>query len=688
MSSAQPNRLIRCASPYLRQHAYNPVDWYPWGEEAFERARREDKPILLSVGYASCHWCHVMERESFEDEAIAALMNAHFVCVKVDREERPDVDAVYMQAVQAMTGHGGWPLTVFLTPEGAPFYGGTYFPPEPRAGLPAFRQVLEAVATAWRTRREAIQEAAQTLLAHLEAAARRWAEGELSPGLLDRSYAELARQFDSRYGGFGGAPKFPQAMTLRFLLRYGWRAQRAEALQMVHFSLIQMAHGGIYDQLGGGFHRYAVDARWRIPHFEKMLYDNALLAWTYLEAWQLTREPEFRWVLEQTLTYLLREMRHEAGAFFSAQDADSEGQEGLYYTWTLEELRAVLGPHALRAAAYYGVSREGNFEGRNVLFRPFTEAEFAALQGLEASAWARERETIRTALLETRTLRRAPERDEKILASWNGMAVLALAQAGRALGRPDWLEAAQQAGRFLWTHLVQGGRVYRSWTHGERLELGFLEDYAWLGLAALSLYEATWDRMWLERARTLAEALCAEFWDTALGGFCDTLADHDPHLPIRPRERTDQATPAGASVAAELLCRLAAIWDEPLWRERARETAASVAELMGRYPGAFGHLLGVSDALIYGLREVVLLGPAGELAPLRQIVDQAYLPDLVLAHGPGENTQAEVIPLLRGRRMLGGRPTAYVCRNFTCLEPTTDPERFRAQLGLSASEAL
>jgi uncharacterized protein YyaL (SSP411 family) len=676
-----PNRLIHCSSPYLRQHAYNPVAWYPWGQEAFERAKAEDRPILLSIGYAACHWCHVMERESFQDEETAAYMNAHFVCVKVDREERPDVDAIYMQAVQAMTGHGGWPLTVFLTPEGIPFYGGTYFPPEPRSGLPSFRQVLKAVVEAWQRRREDIETVARQIWSQLEAATRTEAPAPVRAELFDQAFSMLALQFDTRYGGFGGAPKFPQPMTLRFLLRYGWRTGRKEAIGMACHTLEQMARGGIYDQLGGGFHRYAVDRRWRVPHFEKMLYDNALLVLAYLEAWQLSRNAEFRTVVEETIQYLIRELRHPEGGFYTSQDADSEGEEGRYYTWSWEEFWAVLSSRAGIAAAYYGLSREGNFEGRNVLFRPFTDHEFSVLQGMRPEAWEQERLRLREALFEARLRRPAPERDEKILASQNGMLIVALCRAAQTLRRRDWLEAALRAGEFLYRHLIANRRVFRCWTHGERLEVGFLEDYAWSGLAALALYEATRDRPWLERVHELVEALCGEFWDESSGAFFDTPLQHDPVLQLRPRERMDNAIPAGSSVAAELLLRAAAIWDRSDWLRRAEQTVSSIAGLMARYPGAFGHLLGVADELCYGLRELVLVGLWEELEPFRGLLEEHYLPDVVRVYEAGGDSCD--IPLLRNRTAREGKATAYLCRRMVCEAPTTDPDILRRQLNLA-----
>ena len=498
------NRLAHESSPYLLQHAHNPVDWYPWGEEAFARARAEDKPILLSVGYSACHWCHVMERESFENPAIAEVMNKHFVSVKVDREERPDVDHIYMEAVQSMTGHGGWPMTVFLTPEGTPFYGGTYFPPVDRHNLPGFPRLLEALSEAWKTRREEVLKSGQQLASTLGQGGRlRGSAQPLGEEVLFSAFQNVSTQFDEEHGGLGGAPKFPQPMIWEFVLRFWKRSANPFAQRMVHTTLVRMARGGMYDQLGGGFARYSVDAQWLVPHFEKMLYDNAQLASLYLHAWLAFDDPECRRVCEETLDYLLREMTDPAGGFYSAQDADSEGHEGKFFVWSAHEIRQVLGADADIALRYWGVDRGLNFEGKNILY-------LAGEPEPDRIADARRR------LYEAREQRVHPARDDKVLASWNGLAARAFAEAGRALGRPDYIAAAVKNVEFLLGQMRRDGRLLRTWKAGEAKLNGYLEDYAMVSAALVDVYEATFDRRWLEEARALADAMLRLFWDDAI----------------------------------------------------------------------------------------------------------------------------------------------------------------------------
>jgi len=577
------NRLSRETSPYLLQHAHNPVDWYPWGPEAVERARREDKAILLSVGYSACHWCHVMERESFEDEPIAGLMNELFVNIKVDREERPDVDQIYMQAVQSMTGHGGWPMTVFLTPDGLPFYGGTYFPPEDRHGLPAFPRVLQGVAEAYRSRRGEVVAAGQQLLEQMRQGERlRQSASLLTDDILLAAHQGVSRDFDERAGGLGQAPKFPQPMIWEFMLRFWRRTRNPRVLDMVRRTLTGMARGGMYDQLGGGFHRYSVDARWLVPHFEKMLYDNAQLASLYLHGWLATGEPEYRRVTEETLDYLLREMAHPAGGFFSAQDADSEGVEGKFFVWTPEEIRAALpdSETARAALAHWGVDDGPNFEGDSILFVPRDPAEVVAALGVSPDRLARLIGQARKALYEIRERRVHPGLDDKVLASWNGLTMAAFAEAGRAFGRPDYLAAAVRSAEFLTTAMMDGGRLLRSWKDGEARIRGYLEDYAMVGFGLVAVYEATFDRRWLDESRRLAEAALALFWDEEREAFFDTGTDHEA-LVVRPRNLSDNAVPSGASVAIDWLLRLAAQFDN--YRKRAEKEKVEIFEEGERY---------------------------------------------------------------------------------------------------------
>jgi uncharacterized protein YyaL (SSP411 family) len=663
------NRLAQETSPYLLQHAHNPVDWYPWGEEALARARREDKPILLSVGYSACHWCHVMERESFEDSAIARLMNEHFVNVKVDREERPDVDQIYMQAVQAMTGHGGWPMTVFLTPDGVPFYGGTYFPPSPRHGLPSFPQILAALADAWRTRRAEVLESAQRIVGELNSLERlRQASQLLTDDVLFSAFQGISAQFDAALGGLGGAPKFPQPMIWEFVLRFWKRSGNPAAREMVRTTLTRMARGGIYDQLGGGFHRYSVDAQWLVPHFEKMLYDNAQLASLYLQGWLAFGEAEYRRVCEETLDYVRREMTDPAGGFYSAQDADSEGEEGKFFAWTAEEIRAALGGDADQALADWGVDLGPNFEGQNVLWLPGEPAP-------DRMAEARRR------LLEARERRVRPARDDKVLAAWNGLACRAFAAAGRALGRDDYVSTAVRNAEFVLGAMRADGRLLRTWKGGRAKLKGYLEDYAMVAAALLEVYEATFERRWLEAVRSLADDLLRLFWDESLEGFYDTGSDHE-RLVVRPRNLFDNAVPSGSAVAIETLLRLAVFTGEERYRSRALAALRPMADLMARHPTGFGRFLCALDFNLGPVVEVALVAPAGDgLVPLVAEVFGRYLPNrAVMGMREADRAAAAGLPLLEGRRAVGGQATAYVCRNYACDLPATDPATLARQL--------
>ncbi|RMH18054.1 MAG: thioredoxin domain-containing protein, partial [Gemmatimonadetes bacterium] len=607
------NRLADATSPYLRQHAHNPVDWLPWGAEAFARARAEDRPLLVSIGYSACHWCHVMERESFDDPETAALMNERFVCVKVDREERPDVDAVYMRAVQALTGHGGWPLTVFLTPDGRPYYGGTYFPPQPRHGVPSFRQVLRAVSDAYRQRPDEVERAAAELLDVLERSlAPRQPSGDVDPaGLVEPAEAALTASLDPVHGGFGGAPKFPQALALEFLLVRA-RRRGGGVPPAVANTLDRMAAGGIHDHLAGGFHRYTVDTAWLVPHFEKMLYDNALLARVYGLAARIDGTSRWRAVAERTLDYVLADLRHAAGGFFAARDADSEGEEGRFYLWTPDEIGdALAGDEAARriALAAWGVRAGGNFEGRSILHRPQPLEAAAAEAGLDVGEAGRALERARTRLLEVRAQRPQPFRDEKVIVSWNALTIRALAEVGGAFARTDYVEAAARAARFLLAGPFAERPPRRVWIDGHTAADAVLEDYAALGNALISLHEATLEPRWLEEARALIEVMLERFGDDPTGAFHDTAADAET-LVVRPRDVQDGAQPSGTALAVELLVRGGRLFGRPEWEARARRALALEAASLERWPTAFGRLLTVADALAAGPAEIVLVGPA------------------------------------------------------------------------------
>ena len=674
-----PNRLAHETSPYLLQHAENPVDWYPWSPEALDLAKRENKPILLSIGYSACHWCHVMAHESFEDEATAALMNERFVNVKVDREERPDVDAIYMQAVQAMTGQGGWPMTVFLTPDGVPFYGGTYYPKEERLGMPSFTRILTAVSDAYRNRPADVARSAASVR-EMYAASRDAARsgGPLSRDLLDRAYRALGERYDPRNGGFDGAPKFPQTMSLDFLLRAWGRGGPEQALEMATHSFRQMARGGIYDQIGGGFARYSTDVRWLVPHFEKMLYDNALLISLGAHLWQATKDDEIARVVRDTIDWALREMRSPEGGFYSALDADSEGHEGRFYVWSEQELDAALGADAPLLRAYWGVTPDGNFEGRNILFVAVTDRHaFARQFDLSETELDEIVRRARRTLYDIRARRIWPGRDDKILTAWNGLMVRGIAEAARAFGDATYRRAAIDGASFLFASLVKDGRVFRSYKHGQARIAGYLEDYASLGLAALAIYELTFDRTWLDRARASSDAMVRWFWDDAAGVFYDTASDQE-QLITRPREVTDNATPSGTSLAAELLVRIAELLHDVDARRRATWIVETLAPAVARYPSAFGHLLGVADMLVHGAVELAIVGDvrADDFRALDRAAAEQYVPALVLAGGAGDDS----IALLEGRTARDGRATAYVCRNYACEEPALTPERLTGQL--------
>ena len=659
------NRLSSETSPYLLQHRDNPVDWYPWGEEALQRARDQDLPILLSVGYSACHWCHVMERESFEDAETAAYMNEHFVNVKVDREERPDVDALYMEAVQGMTGHGGWPMTVFLDPDGVPFYGGTYFPPEPAPGMPSFRQVMEAVVEAFGQRREEISARAPRTRAQLGAIGELEPSADLlDPRLLEDAFRGLRQAADMRHGGFGGAPKFPPASALEFLLVRG-------ETDIVERTLDAMAAGGIYDHLGGGFARYSVDGAWLVPHFEKMLYDNALLARVYLHGWQVLGHDRYRRVCTATLDWALREMRGPEGGFYSALDADSEGEEGRFYVWTPDEIREVLGAGADPVIAHYGVTEAGNFEGRNVLRLP-GGAGGGTPDGLEHA---------RQALYESRAERVWPALDDKRLASWNALMIAALADAGASLGRDDYLEAARACADFVLSEMRDPeGRLLRTYKDGGARLNAYLEDHAFMLEALLVLYEATYEQRAFEQAREIAGTMIGRFADPERGGFFTTSIDHE-RLVARRKDLGDHPIPAGNSSAALGLLRLAALTGERSYEQQAVGALRLFRAAAVGHPDAFGHLLQALDFHLSPVREVALVSPVERsdgFDELAAVVAGAYRPRLVRAGGPEGTDTPE---LMRDRTAVDGRAAAYVCERFACQAPVTSPEALSELLG-------
>jgi uncharacterized protein YyaL (SSP411 family) len=675
-----PNRLANETSPYLLQHANNPVDWYAWGPEALERAKSENRPILLSIGYAACHWCHVMEHESFENEATAALMNERFVNIKVDREERPDLDGIYMQAVQAMTGHGGWPMTVFLTPEGVPYYGGTYFPPEDRPGMPSFRRILTAVSDAYRAKPADVERTAASVREMYAAATEQTrSAGPLSKEMFDRVYRALADRHDEEDGGFEGAPKFPQTMSLDFLLRYWARKGTENALAIVERSFKKMAHGGIYDQVGGGFARYSVDVQWLVPHFEKMLYDNALLVRLGAHLWQATKDDDVRRVVDETVAWVAREMRSPDGGFYSSLDADSEGHEGKFYVWSADEFDRVLGDDAPAMRAYWGVTPGGNFEGTNILSIVGDRRVIARQFGLTEAQFGETLARAREKLFAARAPRVRPGCDDKVLASWNGLMVRGIAEAARAFGDAKYRALAEDAATFLFGTMVQDGRVLRSYKDGRARIAGYLEDHAALGLAALSMYELTFDEAWLDRARELGASCVTWFWDDATGAFYDTASDHET-LITRPREITDNATPSGTSLAVELLVRLAEYFHDVDARRRATYVVETLAPSIQRYPLAFGHMLASADMLVNGAVELALVGDVGadDFKSLERAAAEQYVPSLVLAGGAARSD--DKIALLSAREARDGKATAYVCRNYACEEPSTSPDRLAEQL--------
>jgi hypothetical protein len=675
-----PNRLVNESSPYLLQHADNPVDWYPWSPEALEKARAEDKPIFLSIGYMACHWCHVMAHESFEDAGIATIMNENFVNIKVDREERPDLDGIYMQAVVALTGQGGWPMSVFITPQGKPFYGGTYFPPVRRYNMPAFSEILTSIAHLWRENRTRLLESSEQVGDYLRQKPAPKQPGIPLEELTSRAALILAQGYDWKHGGWGKAPKFPQPMAIEFLLQRAARGDLTSRDAAFH-ALKSMARGGMYDVVGGGFARYSTDERWLVPHFEKMLYDNAQLALAYLHGWQLSGENQFRQVCQQTLDFILREMTHAGGGFYSSLDADSEGEEGKFYVWTLDEVRkatAGAGDAGFLAAAY-DLTPGGNFEGANVLQRAMNDEELGSNFNLSPAEAAQKLEALHQRLLAARSKRVRPNTDDKILAAWNGLALRAFAEAARSLGRRDYLSAAQSCAQFLLENMILDGRLQRSWREGKARHAAYLEDHAALALGLLALYQADGNVHWYAAAKELAGRMRVLFSDPD-GGFFDTGGDHEALL-LRPKDLQDNATPSGNALAACALLQLAAYEGQPDWRAQAETMIAGASDQMVRYPTAFAQWLQAADFALGPVQEVAIIGEAvdAQTQALAGVLWNAFRPRLVVAVSTAPPHPAAPA-LLRERQMLNNRPTAYVCRDFACLQPVTTPQELSAQL--------
>jgi uncharacterized protein YyaL (SSP411 family) len=664
------NKLINETSPYLQQHAHNPVDWYPWGEEAFERARAEDKPLLVSIGYSACHWCHVMEHESFEDESVAAVQNEHFINIKVDMEERPDVDQIYMNFVQITTGRGGWPMNVFITPDKLPFFGGTYFPPEPRYGMPSWRQILLGIADAWSERREELLTSANDILGEL----RRMTVSEFLGGALDQALSDTAfqsfvRSFDAKNGGFGGAPKFPPSMALEFLLRYWKRTGNENALDMVRKTAEMMAKGGIYDQIGGGFHRYSVDAVWLVPHFEKMLYDNAQLIKIYLHLYQATAGDEaefFKRIAVETLEYVRREMLNDKGGFYSSQDADSEGEEGKFFVWSPAEIEAVLGKEAAeKFCVFYDVTDSGNFEGKSILNIPDIDLSNSA----KFQVTSAQLEEWRRSLYAAREARVKPFRDEKILTAWNGLMLAAFAEAAAVLNEPEYLEIARRNADFLLSSLADRPdgviRLLRTWKDGKAKLNGYIEDYANLADGLIDLYQASGDAKYLHSARELADAMITEFWDEEAGGFFFTANDHE-ELIVRNKDFVDNSTPSGNSSATDVMLRLAKFYGDEKYERFALTVLRLASGQIKRFPNGFGRSLAALEFHLAATKEIALAAdPGGEL---EREIWRDYRPFRVIAVG----TEPNGVPLLEGRTAVDGKPAAYVCEDFVCQRPVTD----------------
>ena len=670
-----PNRLINETSPYLLQHAHNPVDWYPWGEEAFGRARTEDKPLFLSIGYSACHWCHVMERESFESDEIAALLNRDFVSIKVDREERPDVDSIYMQAVQMMTGHGGWPMSMFLTPAGVPFYGGTYFPPYDRHGMPGFARVLQHVVEIYRSRRQDVDQAADEIQSAIAGQLRAPpAQQPLTRDQLDAAAQRISSGYDPLNGGFGSAPKFPPSMTLEFLAQVHRRMPTVPLREIITNTLLKMARGGMYDQVGGGFHRYSVDARWLVPHFEKMLYDNALLARLYVRAWQWSKDPFFQRIAREIFTWVGREMTSPEGGFYSTLDADSEGEEGKFYVWSRAEVLEVLGDEMGRAfCALYDISERGNWEGHSILNVPREPQTVADDFGISLERLDEIADQGRASLYQRRSRRVWPARDEKVLAGWNGWMLAAFAEAALAFDDARLREVVRANADFLIEKMLDGKRLFRSFKGGQRRISGLLEDYSGVAWGLLAAFEANQERRYLTTARDLADEILSRFEDQENGGFFDTPHDHE-QLIARPRDLFDNATPSGSSVTLEVLAKLALYFGEESYQRAATRGLNAVVPIALRYPSGFGFLLSVAEWAAGTPKEIAITGNTSELV---RVVGEEYVPHRILVWSDQPD-----LPLMKD--MPRNRPLAYVCEGYTCKEPTADPAVLRRLLTLSS----
>jgi uncharacterized protein len=677
-----PNKLTNENSPYLLQHANNPVDWYPWGEESLKKARSENKPIFLSIGYAACHWCHVMAHESFEDPEIAMIMNENFVNIKVDREERPDLDSIYMQATTAMTGSGGWPMSVFLTPELQPFYAGTYFPPVRRYNMPAFKDVLVSLAQAWREQKDEIDRVGSQIMEYLKPPAGAGSsEKPISPEALETATQALLDSYDWSNGGWGQAPKFPQPMTIQFLLRRSVAnpSNKAEILKIIVHVLNSMSRGGMYDVVGGGFARYSVDNYWRVPHFEKMLYDNAQLALTYLHGYLVTGEVNYRWTCEETLDFIVREMTNPQGGFHSSLDADSEGEEGRFYIWTQTELQNILGQDFEFFKTAYGITPQGNWEGKTILQRTLDDASLAARFKLSREEAHSKLAQLHNKLLEARSTRVRPATDDKALVMWNALALTAFAEAGRYLDRKDYLDVAIRNARFLLDNLYVEDRLLRSWREGQAKHNAYLEDYAGSVLALLALYQSDPNTEWYTTALKLADQMVAHFADPN-GGFFDTRNDHETLL-VRPKDIQDNATPSGNGLAAMALLQLAAYGDRATWRSVAEGMLAGLQNMLVRYPTSFAQWLSATDFAVGPAREVAIIGDfnnTGTRELIRALWNR-YRPRLITAissHPPGSGSPA----LLADRPLISGQPTAYVCQSFVCLQPVNSPDEMEMQL--------
>ena len=683
MEAKHANRLSRETSPYLLQHAHNPVDWYPWGDEAFAKAKSENKPILLSIGYSACHWCHVMEHESFENEKIAALMNELFVSIKVDREERPDLDEIYMNAVQMLTGRGGWPMTMFLTPDRKPFYGGTYFPPEDRQGMPGFPRVLMGVSQAYRERPEDVEKSVAQILTALQ----RMSESQettkdFSPTIIADGADKVARVYDADNGGLGQAPKFPNAGVYELFLRQHSRSKNERFLEMVVHTLTKMAQGGIYDHLGGGFHRYSVDAKWLVPHFEKMLYDNAQLVRIYAHAYTITRAPLFKSVVHETVDYLLREMLHPEGGFYATQDADSEGEEGRFFVWTEDKVEQILGAEDAEIfCRLYDVGEPGNFENKSILHPILTVDQASKLFRKDPSQVEALVSGAKHKLFAAREKRIKPFRDEKIITAWNGLMLSGLAEAIKLSGNPAWIEAAKRTVEFIFGKMFRDGFLLHTYKDGQAKLLGYLDDYAFLAVGLLDLYEALFDRSYLDRAIQLADTILREFWDERDGGFYFTGKSHE-QLISRAKPIFDASIPSGNAMTTQLMLRLYHLSGKDQYRARAEKVLRSYYDAMESQPFGFAHMLCALDLYLEGAKEIVIVGnPAdADAKALVGEMNSIYLPNKVVQLATPGTVLTDISPLLQGKTQINGKATVYVCQNFTCSAPVTSASELRALL--------